>query len=74
MLVCLESGDTIGVATRRSARGAGGANYVITISGITDVVGPGPVSFKLYCNEEASGIRYFEGRLSFVALSPSEEA
>lgn len=49
----------------------GGQTDVIAISGITGVVGPGPVSFGVFCNEQASGIRYFDGSLSFVALSPS---
>jgi hypothetical protein len=48
-----------------------GQTDVITITGVTDVVGPGPASFGLYCWESASGIRYFNGRLSLVALSPS---
>ena len=48
----------------------GGQTDVIAISGVTGVMGPGPVSFEMICNESASGIRYFNGRLSFVALSP----
>jgi hypothetical protein len=48
----------------------GGQTDVIAISAVTGVVGPGAVSFDLACNEQASGIRYFDGRLSVVALSP----
>jgi hypothetical protein len=49
----------------------GGQTDVIAISGITGPVGPGPASFGLWCNETASGVRYFDGSISFVALSPS---
>jgi hypothetical protein len=48
----------------------GGQTDAIGISGVTDVVGPGPISLGIQCNETASGIRYFNGRVSFVALSP----
>ncbi len=48
----------------------GGQTDVITISGVTVVLGPGSFSFRIECNETASGIRYFNGHVSFVALSP----
>ncbi len=48
----------------------GGQTDVITISGVSVVVGPGSFSFRIECNETASGIRYFNGHVSFVALSP----
>ncbi len=44
---------------------------VISMSGVTDVVGPGPIAFGLDCNEEGQGgIHYSHGHLSFVELSP----
>ena len=44
---------------------------VISVSGVTDVVGPGPIAFGLDCNEEGQGgIHYSHGHLSFVELSP----
>jgi len=48
----------------------GGQTDVMTISGISDVLGPGTYSFGIVCNETASGIRYFDGNVSAVALSP----
>jgi hypothetical protein len=48
----------------------GGQTDVIAISAVTPVVGPGQISLGIQCNETASGIRYFDGRVSFVALSP----
>jgi hypothetical protein len=48
----------------------GGQTDVMAISAVTPVVGPGSFSFFIYCNEEASGIRYFNGHVSAVALSP----
>jgi hypothetical protein len=48
----------------------GGQTDVMTVSGITDVLGPGTWSFNMVCNETASGIRYFDGNVNVVALSP----
>ena len=48
----------------------GGQTDVMTISGISDVLGPGTFSFGIVCNETASGIGYFDGNVSVVALSP----
>jgi hypothetical protein len=48
----------------------GGQTDVMSVSGITDVLQPGTYSFGLVCNETASGIRYFDGNVSVVALSP----
>ena len=48
----------------------GGQTDVIAISGITSVVGPGSLPFGLLCNETAGGIRYFDGHVSVVAISP----
>ena len=48
----------------------GGQTDVIGIAGVTGILGPGPVTFGIVCNETASGIRYFDGHVSFVALSP----
>jgi len=48
----------------------GGQTDVIAISAVTPPVGPGPVMLSIRCNETASGIRYFDGRVNFVALSP----
>jgi hypothetical protein len=48
----------------------GGQTDVMSVSGITNVLGPGTYSFGLVCNETASGIRYFDGNVSVVALSP----
>jgi hypothetical protein len=48
----------------------GGQTDVIAISGVTRIVGPGRIQLRIDCNETASGIRYFNPRVSFVALSP----
>jgi hypothetical protein len=48
----------------------GGQTDVMSVSGITDVLGPGKYSFNMVCNETASGIRYFDGNVNVVALSP----
>jgi hypothetical protein len=48
----------------------GGQTDVMTVSGISDVLGPGKYSFNMVCNETASGIRYFDGNVNVVALSP----
>jgi hypothetical protein len=48
----------------------GGQTDVMTVSGITDVLEPGTYSFNMVCNETASGIRYFDGNVNVVALSP----
>ena len=48
----------------------GGQTDVIGISGVTGILGPGPVTLGIACNETASGVRYFDGNVSFVALSP----
>jgi hypothetical protein len=48
----------------------GGQTDVITISGVTGIVA-GPIQPRIDCNETASGIRYFNGHVTFVALSPS---
>jgi hypothetical protein len=48
----------------------GGQTDVMAMSAVTPVVGPGSFSFFIYCNETASGIRYFNGHVSAVALSP----
>jgi hypothetical protein len=48
----------------------GGQTDVMPISAVTPVVGPGSFSFFIYCNETASGIRYWNGHVSAVALSP----
>lgn len=48
----------------------GGQTDVMTISGISDVLQPGTYSFGIVCNETASGIRYFDGNVDAVALSP----
>jgi hypothetical protein len=49
----------------------GGQTDAIAISGVVGVVGPGTIQFLIECNEEASGIRYFDAHLSLVALSPA---
>jgi hypothetical protein len=49
----------------------GGQTDVIAISGITGVLGPGPTNFAISCNETASGIRFFDADIDFVALSPT---
>jgi hypothetical protein len=49
----------------------GGQTDVIAVSGVTDVLEPAQYEFDLVCNETASGIRYFDGQLSVVALSPN---
>ena len=42
----------------------------VTMSGVTDVVGPGPIAFGLDCQEASGGIQYSSGHLTFVQLSP----
>jgi hypothetical protein len=49
----------------------GGQTDVIAISGVTSIIGPGDSIFDIQCNETAEGIRYFNGHVSFVALSPN---
>jgi hypothetical protein len=49
----------------------GGQTDVMAISAVTAVFQPGQVSLAMLCDEEASGIRYFDGHLTLVALSPS---
>jgi hypothetical protein len=48
----------------------GGQTDVIAIASVTGIVGPGPTPVSIQCNETASGIRFFDGQVSFVALSP----
>jgi hypothetical protein len=44
---------------------------VMTMSGITGVVGPGPIAFGLDCDELAGQpIKYVQAHLTFVELSP----
>jgi hypothetical protein len=40
------------------------------MSGVTGVLGPGPIKFGLDCEEQSSGIRYVDAHLSYVELSP----
>jgi hypothetical protein len=47
----------------------GGQTDVMAIAGVTGVVG-GLSQLEIYCNETADGIRFFDGHVTFVALSP----
>ena len=40
------------------------------MSGVTGVVGPGPIKFGLDCNEQSGGIGYLFPHISYVELSP----
>ena len=40
------------------------------MSGVTGVLGPGPIKFGLDCEEQSGGIRYVDAHLSYVELSP----
>ena len=42
------------------------------MSGVTDVVGPGPIAFGLDCNEAFGDLFYNGAHLSYVELSPSQ--
>ncbi|MGH7499677.1 MAG: hypothetical protein ACREL3_12595, partial [Gemmatimonadales bacterium] len=42
----------------------------ITMSGVTDVVGPGPIAFGLDCDESSGGLQFDDAHLSYVELSP----
>jgi hypothetical protein len=44
----------------------------IAVSGVTDVLGPGPIAFGLDCNEVSGGVFYNRGHLSYVELSPGQ--
>jgi hypothetical protein len=67
---CRVASDLAGPHTSVPVFVNGGQTDVIAISAVTPVVGPGAISLGIECNETASGIRYFNPRVSFVALSP----
>jgi hypothetical protein len=54
---------------------AGGTGDAATLSAVSPVVGPGPVSFGIDCNQFTDpgdgAIRYFEPQVTAVAISPN---
>ena len=44
----------------------------VSMSGITDVLGPGPIAFGLDCDEGAGGIVYVGGHINYVELLPGQ--